>query len=137
MRISDWSSDVCSSDLKRPLLREIRSIAKRIPRDVEMADVMALRLEQLGIWAVGCMFQQRPRKQQQVKPADQRHDKTHGRDLENADRRLARGAGPVVNQQVGGCADQTATYAKHRQTAERRVGKECVRTCICGWSQYK
>src|SRR3546814_1978917 len=69
---------------KRPLLREIRSIAKRIPRDVEMADVMALRLEQLGIWAVGCMFQQRPRKQQQVKPADQRHDTTHGRDLENA-----------------------------------------------------
>src|SRR3546814_5105164 len=102
MRISDWSSDVCSSDrkrppdAKRPLLREIRSIAKRIPRDVEMADVMALRLEQLGIWAVGCMFQQRPRKQQQVKPADQRHDKTHGRDLENAERRLARGPGHVV-----------------------------------------
>src|SRR3546814_7396135 len=61
---------------------------------------MALRLERLGIWAVGCMFQQRPRKQQQVKPADQRHDKTHGRDLENAERRLARGAGHVVHQPV-------------------------------------
>src|SRR3546814_3621079 len=96
MRISDWSSDVCSSDLER-------------------------------------------------------HRNTDGRDLENAEARLARDARHVVDEQVGrrpdqgaaagedgdvGQRDQETLGRKSQRSEERRVGKECVSKCRSRWSPY-
>src|SRR3546814_19807094 len=46
MRISDWSSDVCSSDLDGLLLHELRRFAARVERQVD---------------EIGCAFCQRRR----------------------------------------------------------------------------
>src|SRR3546814_5605436 len=79
MRISDWSSDVCSSDLKRQLYADM----------------------------AGC---------------------------------LAPGGALVVCDLVETLtAEGRRLYAKARddgRTEERRVGKECVRTCRYRWSPY-
>src|SRR3546814_1254617 len=85
MRISDWSSDVCSSDLD----------------------------ERRGDEAEG-------RPEQRV-PGRQRQEEGVGR-ADHADR-----------QPIGGDRDRAAEAAR---SEERRVGKECVRTCRSRWSPY-
>src|SRR3546814_14921937 len=86
MRISDWSSDVCSSDL-----RQIAARADRRPRGI------------VGV---------------QVDAAARQH-------------------GFVIVRFFGSAAEK---IAQRRQpggrSEERRVGKECVRTCRSRWSTY-
>src|SRR3546814_5225757 len=94
MRISDWSSDVCSSDLRQRL----RDAAKPRP--------------------------------------DRLHRQAHERagDRGNGDRDDEGGpmrteAADQSDDADGGCGDQD-------RSEERRVGKECVRTCRSRWSTY-
>src|SRR3546814_3692541 len=84
MRISDWSSDVCSSDLHRA-----DRDADRENHQKQAGDLLAGHQDVLRQW--------------------RELDKQHGSDRpEKAD-----------------CADRSE---------ERRVGKECVRTCRSRWS---
>src|SRR3546814_6709266 len=102
MRISDWSSDVCSSDLLREAAAALVDLGQH-----------QVRLDVFGI--VGNTGLQAPGQQ----------------------RNLFRPAGVAVGErhvrQVGGA--ELEVEAEPR-SEERRVGKECVRTCRSRWSTY-
>src|SRR3546814_14713268 len=96
MRISDWSSDVCSSDL-------FSLVA--IPMFILMGAAVS--------------------------------SSQAGRDLYEAlDRWLHRVPGGLVLSNLGACAVFAALSGSSPATRseERRVGKECVRTCRSRWS---
>src|SRR3546814_19428502 len=107
MRISDWSSDVCSSDLPEGLLvahhaghaeaAEVHAVVGALAADQAQALPLALGL------VVG------------------------QRDLQRGVARLGAGIGEEDVVEVG---------RRHRRSEERRVGKECVRTCKSRWSPY-
>src|SRR3546814_13790399 len=96
MRISDWSSDVCSSDLDHIAAVRANGFDRRdaAVRQVGLATPAAVRRE----------------------IAVQRPDDGGG-----GQRRAIVEANPL---------------AQVKRSEERRVGKECVRTCRSRWSQY-
>src|SRR3546814_15342280 len=103
MRISDWSSDVCSSDLH--------------PERLSAEDARAI--EDLT--------------QSYATPADYFVD------------RLARGIAklatpyhpyPAIVRLSDFKTNEYAHLLGGARSEERRVGKECVRTCRSRWSQY-
>src|SRR3546814_16328550 len=97
MRISDWSSDVCSSDL--------RMTASRALRELQNAGIV-VRLP-----GVGSFIAEPPRQ-------------GHIIEIRNiADEIRSRGH------------EYHARVVQNR-SEERRVGKECVRTCRSRWSPY-
>src|SRR3546814_16163238 len=96
MRISDWSSDVCSSDL----YYEDRRLNERIvPPPV------------LSI---------------QSKPAPD--------DWTGLTSPVAPELGNKYSPQTSLDEDTTDSERRHQRSEERRVGKECVRTCRSRWS---
>src|SRR3546814_18796979 len=123
MRISDWRSDVCSSDLwehehqYRTQGRE-RHILLRVP-DIALLPVIAI-----GGFA---------RRDDGEQPFE---DFIKARDGEHpAEHDYARAASPEATPAPCDFGD-----GDHRQRAERseerRVGKECVSTCRSRWWQY-
>src|SRR3546814_13958539 len=92
MRISDWSSDVCSSDLRRVPLPRPRRQRRRLTHPE--------RSRLLG-------------------------GRTHP-DMHPV---------AVVRESEEGVGRQVAEDV-HPRSEERRVGKECVRTCRSRWSPY-
>src|SRR3546814_11652828 len=113
MRISDWSSDVCSSDLGR-VKRKIAG-------------------EGAGKSGDGC----RPaagriskRRRQKKKPRRRRDfTKASGPGLQ-AKEKAPEIPGPSV---LLGRAASTTSAAAAERSEERRVGKECVSTCRSRW----
>src|SRR3546814_15023991 len=97
MRISDWSSDVCSSDLRFEFAEQVHQ-QRAISRDI--LDILEHR------------------------PAAVAFD--------GADRLADRQA--VRRDVLGPDADRN--IARIIRSEERRVGKECVRTCRSRWSTY-
>src|SRR3546814_7228865 len=117
MRISDWSSDVCSSDLYTP---GIMLIADRYPPERRGAAMgwliastslgYALSLVLSG-WMVGL----------------------GGYELAF----LVTAIGPVLGAAVAWLALRSTPNVVHtHRSEERRVGKECVSTCRSRWSPY-
>src|SRR3546814_15558439 len=109
MRISDWSSDVCSSDLHHPRADSGRDPRRSGARDRREArgDEVTLRLILLcliGALALPLAAQDR------LPPA------------------------PYAYQQLKDPAQEARAKALMR-SEERRVGKECVRTCRYRWSR--
>src|SRR3546814_11944087 len=97
MRISDWSSDVCSSDLRLRIELRRRGVIVRI-----------------GDPLVG-------------QPGD-RLGIGEGGPLALIEQRRFPPAGDIVDLALG--------CAVLGRSEERRVGKECVRTCRSRWSPY-
>src|SRR3546814_17718218 len=120
MRISDWSSDVCSSDL----CRLKRGLALRFLLDRKLDDqdrVLGGQADDRDDANVEIdVGGQSPhhRKEDGAKYAE-RYNQKHG----NRD-------GPVLVE-----SGQQQEYNKYR-SEERRVGKECVSTCRSRWSRY-
>src|SRR3546814_18961291 len=116
MRISDWSSDVCSSDLLRP-----PRIAKAIlPPGIPM-------MSRLRRHAFVCLGYAEP-----IAPLPPAHRQDPPLQLafqkSQADRwRSAREAREGGNAPTGAITGRSE---------ERRVGKACVSTCRPRWSQY-
>src|SRR3546814_20883057 len=98
MRISDWSSDVCSSDLAMLRVDD--------DRDAVRVEIVPDAARDLG--GQPLLHLQPPRITIE-----------HARELGNAD--------DAVERQIGD---------RRLRSEERRVGKECVRTCRSGWSPY-
>src|SRR3546814_1839725 len=97
MRISDWSSDVCSSDLKHLFLSPPRLPFRHTgmcERGIMPGSVHAVETQLAHVAAVPAVFGQR---------------------LEHR----------AANHRAG----------VDVRSEERRVGKECVRTCSYRWSQ--
>src|SRR3546814_17149107 len=103
MRISDWSSDVCSSDLSKH-------------SDLEAAIKIAAEMEQFvlrGSGADGCAG---------ARPAEV----------------IVTGAAQPGEGFLPGerAVPRDLLYHKVNRSEERRVGKECVRTCRSRWTPY-
>src|SRR3546814_10278459 len=94
MRISDWSSDVCSSDLDAAQL----AIALK-GADEEMVDMCLATMSQRAAETI----RDEMAEMTMVKRAD---------------------------------VDDAQKSVMQTRTEERRVGKECVRTCRSRWSPY-
>src|SRR3546814_15952242 len=116
MRISDWSSDVCSSDLVE------RNLALAI---LASSPAPALLLDgDLTVIAGSTSFY-----------------RAFGLDLRNAEGRplFALGAGewdvPQLRSLLSATLSGHARIEAYRSDA-RRVGKECVSTCRYRWSPY-
>src|SRR3546814_13345494 len=99
MRISDWSSDVCSSDLLSPNGK---------------VDRKALPAPDLGARAAGDL----------VLPRNE------------TERTIAEAMSQVLGAPDIGVHDDFFALGGHSllRSEERRVGKECVRTCRSRWS---
>src|SRR3546814_16072324 len=108
MRISDWSSDVCSSDLLRREAEILVEVARR-RRRAEAVDAEAQAVQP------GIAF-----------PAEGRAG--FDRDAQYAAGQNVRAI--IVRLRV------EARGAGHR-SEERRVGKECVSTCRSRWSPVR
>src|SRR3546814_16767605 len=113
MRISDWSSDVCSSDLQRE--RRVAAETAQIDRRAA-ADIDAIRPRDIEADA-GLLT-----------PTEALRDRAY----DFAERRLARIADIVLTEHDD--------RRRHRRAAdrseERRVGQECVSTCRYRLSPY-
>src|SRR3546814_19852532 len=117
MRISDWSSDVCSSDLAKALTGKLQSrLAMQVsnkPYAIQAGKAFRRHLEK------------------KVPMIHRRSIK-----LEKAGLKLSRSR-PMVNK--GLLQFMTwKLYWDHltERSEERRVGKECVSTCRSRWSPY-
>src|SRR3546814_14205158 len=115
MRISDWSSDVCSSDLLDLLDLPARAQPERAPACLVGLQDTATSLDED---ATG-------RKIRAGHEIHQLVDRGIGR-LDHVKQRVADFA-DVVRWDRGGHADRSE---------ERRVGKECVSTCRSRWAPY-
>src|SRR3546814_20370770 len=106
MRISDWSSDVCSSDLHGIDLRAGRPDAQAL-QVVHGLDLLLAGMDQAGIMGM-----------------QRQHLHAVGEFLGEILR-------VHVPQGAAGSVGRT-----HQRSEERRVGNECVSPCIYGCSRY-
>src|SRR3546814_15637907 len=113
MRISDWSSDVCSSDLLGVLPERGFSPGCRAPSTAQK-----LRQQRAGV---------RFKRFRDIDEFDDIQPALTA--LIFSDEGL-RPAEPFGNIHLG------EILGLPNRSEERRVGKECVSTCISGWSQY-
>src|SRR3546814_15839231 len=112
MRISDWSSDVCSSDLRIALTPTMGNLHRGHLRLVEAGHAQAQRV-------VTSVF---------VNPLQFGLNE----DFDRYPRTLDADAAQLAH---AGC-DLLFAPSVPERSEERRVGKECVRTCRSRWSPY-
>src|SRR3546814_14336816 len=127
MRISDWSSDVCSSDLRRLLVilhaRRPRksvideqeaalSIGHRQAKGQQRKQRLYIRKGAAAIAAASLLIQ---------------HEQQH---------RSIRAVAPHRNLQQANRNGATFFASKEHRSEESRVGKECVGTFRSRWSPY-
>src|SRR3546814_11274284 len=123
MRISDWSSDVCSSDLVR-LRRRVQEVLNHL----------------LELWVLGWVVFVTLDHQCSTLPRTSRLI----REIAAASSR--RYTGTVVSRFAArrrrSCETELSfsrsatTETSMCRSEERRVGKECVSTCRTGWAPY-
>src|SRR3546814_12984143 len=101
MRISDWSSDVCSSDLG-------------------LGDIARLPAKAAEIHA---WLEENPQGEGE---SDGKYTARKVEAFKSILEVRADGIGPAV-------AEALADFSHEPRSEERRVGKECVRTCRCRW----
>src|SRR3546814_15731472 len=107
MRISDWSSDVCSSDLNHEARFCIRrSTLRSAGEDGEAWPALRTSLER---------------------------EQGYGSPHQNADRLQSP---PSLDRSSPRGMDRALESLRHRRSAERRVGTECVSPCRTRWSPY-
>src|SRR3546814_20974959 len=112
MRISDWSSDVCSSDLT--VCTGVEMFRKLLDQGQAGDNIGALLR---GIDREGVERGQVLAKPGSVTP----HTKFKAEAY-------------ILTKEEGG--RHTPFFTNYRRSEERRVGKECVSTCSSRWSQY-
>src|SRR3546814_15109636 len=112
MRISDWSSDVCSSDLRFGLLQA--DCGKQHAELLLCFGGLAFR--------IGCGHSAAP-----VAIVDGRQAEIPGLVVPHPDERAALSIATGVDGNLRGA------LREHRRTAERRLGQELVRPCSTRW----
>src|SRR3546814_11816211 len=131
MRISDWSSDVCSSDLFQNLLMDHPQAAHAI------GSGLIQQVNFTGSVAGG----------EAMEAAASGHFLGVGLELGGKDPAYVRAdadLGHAVEDLVDGsyfnsgqsCCGIERIYVDQARSEERRVGKECVSTCRSWWSRY-
>src|SRR3546814_12131156 len=131
MRISDWSSDVCSSDLGAAVARDVRGLERRgqiVVNDLEGAgigvvDADLLRAERVLDQLVFNAFVGERASRIEAERLQVAGQHLHRRDaagLDRLDELGARGEGEVL------AAPQAEAPGGGERSEERRVGKACV-----------
>src|SRR3546814_20619040 len=108
MRISDWSSDVCSSDLLRCI--STCHVAARCPKEASCADIVIVRPRRDILESRCCCLTV------VLPPGGQ--------------------SGNPIGLRQPGSASVLQGLGGHARSEERRVGKECVSTCRYRGSAY-
>src|SRR3546814_15255559 len=111
MRISDWSSDVCSSDLIDAAEKDLRTVIANQPNDARSLNALGYML------AVHT----------------QRLDEAH--DLVGKALSLDPDDASIIDS-MGWVEYKRGNKDVASRSEERRVGKECVSTCRSRWSPY-
>src|SRR3546814_20198264 len=121
MRISDWSSDVCSSDLLEQLWPLCEKVARRLKKAGLAGCAVHLKLKTSDFKLVS-------RSRRLVGPTQMAEE-------------LYRAASPLLTQEADsrryrlvGVGVAELVSAAPARSAERRGGKECVRTLRSRWS---
>src|SRR3546814_15691351 len=128
MRISDWSSDVCSSDLRRQQQSGLAAAAGAPQSMIDQA--AAEQREQQA-------EEQRAARESAILAlsADEEMSVATPSNLKETDVPAINGdrlaLGPIRDPE----AQQRKTDLISTRSAERRVGKECVSTCSTRWWQ--
>src|SRR3546814_2580165 len=112
MRISDWSSDVCSSDLNMP-----------------------------NTQAHACAIKSGPCAAQQGDQHENEFTGKHVAEQPHAQRHRLGGVLDAIQKKVEWGQEQAGNSGRmerrrKQRSEERRVGKECVSTCRSRWSPY-
>src|SRR3546814_21031179 len=108
MRISDWSSDVCSSDLGNPRMETMGQATAGRAASIDEAEVAKFAAMAEAWWDPEGKFRPLPR----FNPA-----------------RLA-----YLRDRL--CGRFGRDPKADKKSEKRRVGKECVSTCRSRWSRY-
>src|SRR3546814_15639375 len=116
MRISDWSSDVCSADFRFVGIR----------CDDELADALCAAAERGGDVLVTQIV---------ARPAQQ-HDAARAAPFDIALLQRFERQQDEQHDQRRGDSRAIETATDRQRAEERRVGKECVSTCMSRWSTY-
>src|SRR3546814_16824283 len=141
MRISDWSSDVCSSDLADTGFAGRRIVVFKVRVDQHLTEHDALRredLQQQRLRAVEILARKAGRAQT-ILIADH-HELVTG--IADAQQRRNHAIdqpelGIAVDLAIGRLFDPHAVAVEKRdRSEERRVGKEWVSTCRSRWWPY-
>src|SRR3546814_20661386 len=121
MRISDWSSDVCSSDLGRGRQREHRAVAEDLVEDVGLLQVVEV---------LAPADESRRRELapgQQGEETGRRDEGRHRLDAEAADLAQARiqflEVGHALGQQIGGASG----WAREGESVSMSGGGDCFK----------
>src|SRR3546814_19998574 len=109
MRISDWSSDVCSSDLVDHAAHEAQVVGQQLLGRVHDEDALDVQLQALALLA----------------PAHHQVERRLGRQVQQGGEALA-----ALDAGVGPGRGVVEVV----RSEERRVGKEWVSTCSSRWS---
>src|SRR3546814_3884090 len=143
MRISDWSSDVCSSDLDiqdrdgAPLV--LAEIVRRFPwlRHVfadggYAGEKLRDALRRIGKWTLEIVKRSDTAKGFVVLPRRWVVERTLA--WLNRNRRLAKDFEHTIASATAWLFIASIQLFTRRRSEERRVGKECVSTCRSRWS---
>src|SRR3546814_12747240 len=126
MRISDWSSDVCSSDLRLRVLADMcdlpeanRDELEAIYRDLEANAPPERQRRHMA-------------KKNRILLERLEHDQKFADLIQLLPEILAQEARAIAHKHNAPARLRTAVA----RSEERRVGKECVSTCRSRWSPY-
>src|SRR3546814_11583239 len=125
MRISDWSSDVCSSDLREAAFRDAEAREREAEAEAKATAMVSEAIARGDVNAVNYFVAQRY-VDALGKFADSANQKTFFLPLE---------ATSLIGA-VGGIAEiarDAMPQRAARNSEERRVGKACVSTCRSRW----
>src|SRR3546814_5115184 len=138
MRISDWGSDVCSSDLPRPQNRELTEMQRAFV-DAKLNGAGIREAAEIAGYATpertGYLVLRQASVQRAIEDATRsklRHD-MGPRALETLD---SIASDPAQTGRIRASAAKATSALSGMRSEERRVGKECVRTCRSRWAPY-
>src|SRR3546814_12916571 len=129
MRISDWSSDVCSSDLDRKFQLRADAVIGRNQQRVLVSSGFqiekAAKTAEFSVCsgAAGGFGERRDGTDQRI-ASGYRHTRLS----------VAIGLGNIIF--LGHMPRLPISFLDFHRSEERRVGKECVSTCRSRWSPY-
>src|SRR3546814_16056347 len=130
MRISDWSSDVCSSDLRSHIREDPISflVASRTP---PLED--SCRVPQPATSGTFSVFPMSPVRNRRQESPHHRARELHAFPRLRSGPLLSRGSSPPSQRS---CGSSLLIYpAAPLRSEERRVGTECVVMCRYWWAQ--
>src|SRR3546814_11379383 len=127
MRISDWSSDVCSSDLMLEMMKKPQTMRHCVTPDQASRGPQELLKQSQG----QCKFSKYDFRAGRVNAVMQCNSRERGSMTVTTEGSFTPSSYATTSKMV-----MNSPMGTMNRSEERRVGKECVRTCRSRWSPY-